>query len=116
MNLLFIRFLQKLINESTSEGKNKLASGYRKALESIKKYPLPLRDGRDAQNLAGVGNVIAAKLERLLKRYNPPRECLPKKSELFIFQSLFVSLIITEIHLFSLLFFQPTKKRKVKFS
>eukprot|EP01091_Cochliopodium_minus_P012721 TRINITY_DN3923_c0_g1_i1.p1 TRINITY_DN3923_c0_g1~~TRINITY_DN3923_c0_g1_i1.p1 ORF type:complete len:535 (-),score=159.48 TRINITY_DN3923_c0_g1_i1:20-1624(-) len=69
MNLLFIRYLQKLIIQAQNDGKNSAANNYKKALNSIKKYPLPLRSGLEAKNLVGVGDLIANKLESLLQSY-----------------------------------------------
>ena len=76
MNLLFIKFLQQMILQANNEGKNSAANTYRKALNSIKKYPLPLRSGLYAKNLMGIGDTVANKLESVFQKYkqNIPKE------------------------------------------
>lgn len=69
MNSLFVSFMLELCNEARRNNSRILLQSYTKALNSIKKYPLPLHSGKEALVLDGVGEYTAKKLDEMLESY-----------------------------------------------
>ncbi|XP_078727934.1 structure-specific endonuclease subunit MUS81 [Lampetra fluviatilis] len=68
-NALFVRWLTELRDEAASKGK-KSHFVYQKALSSLKKYPLPLQNGKEAKILQNFGDGICKMLDQKLAEYN----------------------------------------------
>ena len=63
---------QSLLHEAelhSSKDKIKLASSFRRAVESLCKYPLQVRDKHDAAQLIGVGDFLAMRCEAILAQH-----------------------------------------------
>ncbi|KAL6043731.1 Crossover junction endonuclease mus81 [Balamuthia mandrillaris] len=73
-NPLMEYLLEGLAAEAEQEGKDRLAQTYRRALVSVKKFPLPLKNGMETQQLEYVGPFVAKRLDELLKRVQKQQE------------------------------------------
>ncbi|KAF7706321.1 crossover junction endonuclease MUS81 [Silurus meridionalis] len=86
-NPLFLQWLTEMRDHAKEKGL-KTQYVYQKALNSLKKYPLPLKNGKEAKILQNFGDGICKLLdERLEKHYrengaNAPVHCLPQSVEL----------------------------------
>lgn len=81
VNPLFVDCLRELMRNCEYE---KLRVSYRKALDSILVYPLPLRNGNEAQILKGIGPGVAKRIDDYLRSHgiDPyPPELLQKQQE-----------------------------------
>jgi len=68
MNPLFLSWLEGWRDEAKDKGLNSQWT-YEKAMSSLKKYPLPLRSGKEAKILENIGDGIAKKLDKALEEY-----------------------------------------------
>ncbi|KAI5609902.1 crossover junction endonuclease MUS81 isoform X1 [Silurus asotus] len=86
-NPLFLQWLTEMRDHAKEKGL-KTQYVYQKALNSLKKYPLPLKNGKEAKILQNFGDGICKLLdERLEKHYrengsNAPVHCLPQSVDL----------------------------------
>uniref|UniRef100_A0A8C9RFI7 Crossover junction endonuclease MUS81 n=1 Tax=Scleropages formosus TaxID=113540 RepID=A0A8C9RFI7_SCLFO len=67
-NPLFVRWLSELRDQAAERGL-KTQYVYQKALRSLKKYPLPLKNGREAKILQNFGDGICKFLDDRLQKY-----------------------------------------------
>uniref|UniRef100_A0A8C4QGH8 Crossover junction endonuclease MUS81 n=1 Tax=Eptatretus burgeri TaxID=7764 RepID=A0A8C4QGH8_EPTBU len=67
-NNLFVLWLNEWANDAAAKGK-KSQYVYQKALTSLKKYPLPLKNGAEAKILQNFGDSICKMLDRKLAEY-----------------------------------------------
>jgi len=67
-NPLFLSWLEEWKKEAEEKGLNSKWT-YNKAMASIKKYPLPLRSGKEAKILENIGDGIARKLDERLNKH-----------------------------------------------
>ncbi|XP_061664083.1 crossover junction endonuclease MUS81 [Syngnathoides biaculeatus] len=67
-NPLFLKWLTELRDEAREKGL-KLEYTYQKAIRSLNKYPLPLRDAREAKILQNFGDGICKILDSKLRRH-----------------------------------------------
>ena len=67
-NPMFIIWLEEWRDEADKRGLNAKWT-YMKAISSIKKYPLPLRSGKECKILENIGDGIAKKLDDRLQQY-----------------------------------------------
>jgi hypothetical protein len=58
--------------DNASKGSDKMHYIYKKAYDSMLKFPLTLPTGRSAKTVQGVGDTIAARLEKRLNDYIVP--------------------------------------------
>ncbi|KAK2860433.1 hypothetical protein Q7C36_004599 [Tachysurus vachellii] len=85
-NPLFLEWLTEMRDHAKEKGL-KTQYVYQKAIISLKKYPLPLKNGKEAKILQNFGDGICKILdERLEKHYrengaNAPVHCLPHSAE-----------------------------------
>lgn len=76
LNNLFSRFIKEWSDEAKAahSHSNKFSSHigliYKKAYDSITKYPLPITSALDAIKVNGIGKTLVTKLEKRLKDYN----------------------------------------------
>ncbi|XP_075044739.1 structure-specific endonuclease subunit MUS81 [Mixophyes fleayi] len=81
-NPLFLKWLTEW-RDSTAEKGLKTQYVYQKAISSLKKYPLPLRNGKEAKILQNFGDGICKMLDERLEKYyaehgpNAPIHSLP---------------------------------------
>lgn len=68
-NILFETWLKQWKNKAKEKG-SKLEHSYSLALESLKKYPLPLKSGRDCKILYGFGDKLCSMLDKKLLDHN----------------------------------------------
>ncbi|KAM9834439.1 crossover junction endonuclease MUS81 [Syngnathus typhle] len=71
-NPLFLKWLTELRDEAKEKGQ-KIQYTYQKAINSLNKYPLPLRDAREAKILQNFGDGICKILDSKLQQHY--REC-----------------------------------------
>nr|XP_061810854.1 crossover junction endonuclease MUS81-like [Nerophis lumbriciformis] len=71
-NPLFLKWLTELRDEAREKGL-KIQYTYQKAIKSLNKYPLPLRDAREAKILQNFGDGICKLLDSKLQQHY--REC-----------------------------------------
>nr|XP_033809502.1 crossover junction endonuclease MUS81 isoform X2 [Geotrypetes seraphini] len=67
-NSLFLKWLTEWRDEAAEKGK-KTQFVYQKAISSLKRYPLPLQNGRDAKILQNFGDGICKMLDEKLEKY-----------------------------------------------
>uniref|UniRef100_T1JCS9 Crossover junction endonuclease MUS81 n=1 Tax=Strigamia maritima TaxID=126957 RepID=T1JCS9_STRMM len=67
-NPLFEKWVQEWYDEAATKGW-KSQYNYKKALQTLKKYPLPLNSGKEAQVLENFGVKICQMLDDKLKEY-----------------------------------------------
>jgi crossover junction endonuclease MUS81 len=67
-NPLFEKWLEEWKNEASSKGSD-MQYCFGKALSSLRKYPLPLKSGRDCGILDSFGNRLCVMLDRKLNEY-----------------------------------------------
>jgi crossover junction endonuclease MUS81 len=67
-NPLFEKWLEEWKNEAVSKGSD-LQYCFGRALSSLRKYPLPLKSGRDCGVLDYFGNRLCVMLDRKLAEY-----------------------------------------------
>ncbi|XP_065661892.1 crossover junction endonuclease MUS81 isoform X2 [Hydra vulgaris] len=67
-NPMFLLWLEEWQKDAEEKGLNSKWT-YSKAISSIKKYPLPLRSGKEAKILENIGDGIAKKLDQRLAEY-----------------------------------------------
>jgi hypothetical protein len=67
-NPLFVKWVEEWRDEAREEG-SKVQYAYTKALNSLKKYPLPLVSGQEAKILDHIGEKLAKKLDKKLMQY-----------------------------------------------
>jgi len=77
-NPLFERWLEEWKNEAASKGSD-MQYCFGKALSSLRKYPLPVKSGRDCGVLDYFGNRLCIMLDRKLAEYRKthPEGSLP---------------------------------------
>ncbi|KAM7436322.1 Crossover junction endonuclease mus81 [Porites harrisoni] len=68
-NPLFLKWLEDWRDEA-KEKNSKLQYTYGKAASAVRKYPLPLRCGKDAMILDNIGEMIARRLDEAMAKYN----------------------------------------------
>ncbi|XP_061921538.1 crossover junction endonuclease MUS81 [Entelurus aequoreus] len=68
-NPLFLKWLTELRDEAREKGL-KIQYTYQKAINSLNKYPLPLRDAKEAKILQNFGDVICKILDSKLQQYH----------------------------------------------
>jgi ERCC4-type nuclease len=68
-NKLFISYLSKLREKSLNRKDGRAVVLYDKALESLRRYPLPLRSVKEALKLKNIGQRVAADLEACMAKY-----------------------------------------------
>ncbi|XP_070806771.1 LOW QUALITY PROTEIN: crossover junction endonuclease MUS81 [Pituophis catenifer annectens] len=68
-NPLFTRWLEEWRDQAAENGRLKSQRAYERALSSLRKYPLPLRSGREARILMYFGEKICHQLDEQLERY-----------------------------------------------
>ncbi len=76
-NALFISYLSKLREKSLNRKDGRSVVLYDKALDSLRRYPLPLRSVKEARKLKHVGPRVEADLEACMAKYGgapPPSE------------------------------------------
>ncbi|XP_015246901.1 PREDICTED: crossover junction endonuclease MUS81 [Cyprinodon variegatus] len=82
-NPLFLQWLTELRDEAKEKGL-KIQYTYQKAINSLNKYPLPLKNAKEAKILQNFGDGICKILDEKLQRYyrengpNASIHCLPK--------------------------------------
>ena len=67
-NPLFLKWLEEWKADAEKKGVNAKFT-YAKAITSIKKYPLPLRSGKEAKILENIGDGIANRLDKALAEF-----------------------------------------------
>ncbi|XP_038620419.1 crossover junction endonuclease MUS81 isoform X2 [Tachyglossus aculeatus] len=72
-NPLFVRWLTEWRDEAASRGR-RTQFVYHKALRSLRKYPLPLRSGKEAKILQHFGDGICRQLDARLQRHRATGE------------------------------------------
>nr|XP_028565565.1 crossover junction endonuclease MUS81 isoform X2 [Podarcis muralis] len=68
-NPLFTRWLQEWRDQAAERGRLRSQRAYERALSSLRKYPLPLRSGREARILQYFGDHICRQLDERLERH-----------------------------------------------
>ncbi|XP_070622439.1 crossover junction endonuclease MUS81 isoform X2 [Erythrolamprus reginae] len=68
-NPLFTRWLEEWRDQAGENGRLKSQRAYERALSSLRKYPLPLRSGREARILMYFGEKICRQLDEQLERH-----------------------------------------------
>lgn len=68
-NPLYRTWLTEWVNQAEREGRETLATSFRNALSSLKKYPLPLKTPRECMILDGFGPKICDMLEKKQTKY-----------------------------------------------
>ncbi|XP_028565564.2 structure-specific endonuclease subunit MUS81 isoform X1 [Podarcis muralis] len=68
-NPLFTRWLQEWRDQAAERGRLRSQRAYERALSSLRKYPLPLRSGREARILQYFGEHICRQLDEQLERH-----------------------------------------------
>eukprot|EP00795_Rhopilema_esculentum_P003108 gene3109-1403_t len=68
VNPLFLSWLEGWRDDAKEKGLNAQWT-YEKAISSLKKYPLPLKDGKEAKILENIGDGIAKKLDKALDEF-----------------------------------------------
>ncbi|XP_042294869.1 crossover junction endonuclease MUS81 isoform X2 [Sceloporus undulatus] len=68
-NPLFMQWLQEWRDEAAERGRPRSQKAYERALSSLRKYPLPLRSGREARILQYFGEQICRQLDERLERH-----------------------------------------------
>lgn len=66
-NLFFYERLVELRHEAASKGRLRQERSYSRALQSLRRYPLPLNSTHDAAGLQGVGRIVSSFLEEGLQ-------------------------------------------------
>ncbi|XP_034159889.2 crossover junction endonuclease MUS81 [Pangasianodon hypophthalmus] len=85
-NPLFLQWLTEMRDHAKEKGL-KTQYVYQKAINSLKKYPLPLKNGKEAKILQNFGDGICKILDERLERHyrengaNAPVHCLPRSAE-----------------------------------
>ncbi|KAF4089201.1 hypothetical protein AMELA_G00063590 [Ameiurus melas] len=85
-NPLFLQWLTEMRDHAKEKGL-KTQYVYQKAINSLKKYPLPLRNGREAKILQNFGDGICKILDQRLEKHyrengaNAPVHCFPDSTE-----------------------------------
>ncbi|CAI8001841.1 Crossover junction endonuclease MUS81 [Geodia barretti] len=72
-NPLFVKWVEEWRDQAREEG-SKVQYAYTKALNSLKKYPLPLTSGEEAKILDHIGEKLAKKLDKRLAQYRAEEE------------------------------------------
>eukprot|EP00300_Choanocystis_sp_HF-7_P015148 c18952_g1_i1.p1 GENE.c18952_g1_i1~~c18952_g1_i1.p1 ORF type:complete len:303 (+),score=68.46 c18952_g1_i1:30-938(+) len=65
-NETIINILKQLANNEKNSGNRYKANAYRKAVQTIQAHPGPIRSGKDAKELPGIGDKIAKKIDEIL--------------------------------------------------
>ncbi|XP_032090352.1 LOW QUALITY PROTEIN: crossover junction endonuclease MUS81 [Thamnophis elegans] len=73
-NPLFTRWLEEWRNQAAENGRLKSQRAYERALSSLRKYPLPLRSGREARILMYFGEKICRQLDEQLERHRSTQD------------------------------------------
>uniref|UniRef100_A0A8C5SFB1 Crossover junction endonuclease MUS81 n=1 Tax=Laticauda laticaudata TaxID=8630 RepID=A0A8C5SFB1_LATLA len=73
-NPLFTRWLEEWRDQAEENGRLKSHRAYERALSSLRKYPLPLRSGREARILMYFGEKICRQLDEQLERYRSTQD------------------------------------------
>jgi len=84
-NQLFVDYLAQLEQSAIANERVVLASAYRKAIESLRLFPVPLASGAEAMMLQGVGPHVAQKLDQLvasIQKKNHKSAALKRKQPL----------------------------------
>ncbi|XP_044304739.1 crossover junction endonuclease MUS81 isoform X2 [Varanus komodoensis] len=68
-NPLFTRWLQEWRDQAAERGRVRTQRAYERALSSLRKYPLPLRSGREARILQYFGERICRQLDEQLEKH-----------------------------------------------
>uniref|UniRef100_A0A8D0GS17 Crossover junction endonuclease MUS81 n=1 Tax=Sphenodon punctatus TaxID=8508 RepID=A0A8D0GS17_SPHPU len=68
-NPLFTRWLELWRDAAAEQGRSRARDAYQRALNSLRKYPLPLQSGREAQILQYFGDRICRQLDEELDRH-----------------------------------------------
>jgi ERCC4-type nuclease len=79
-NPLFVKWVEEWRDQAREEG-SKVQYAYTKALNSLKKYPLPLTSGEEAKILDHIGEKLAKKLDKRLAQYRAEEEGSVKRSK-----------------------------------
>uniref|UniRef100_A0A8C6Y984 Crossover junction endonuclease MUS81 n=1 Tax=Naja naja TaxID=35670 RepID=A0A8C6Y984_NAJNA len=73
-NPLFTRWLEEWRDQAEENGRLKSQRAYERALSSLRKYPLPLRSGREARILMYFGEKICRQLDEQLERHRSTQD------------------------------------------
>ncbi|XP_026543353.1 crossover junction endonuclease MUS81 [Notechis scutatus] len=73
-NPLFTRWLEEWRDQAEENGRLKSQRAYERALSSLRKYPLPLRSGREARILMYFGEKICRQLDEQLERHRSSQD------------------------------------------
>uniref|UniRef100_A0A2D4FIK9 Crossover junction endonuclease MUS81 n=1 Tax=Micrurus corallinus TaxID=54390 RepID=A0A2D4FIK9_MICCO len=73
-NPLFTRWLEEWRDQAEENGRLKSQRAYERALSSLRKYPLPLRSGREARILMYFGEKICHQLDEQLERHRSTQD------------------------------------------
>ncbi|XP_025024692.1 crossover junction endonuclease MUS81 isoform X1 [Python bivittatus] len=73
-NPLFTRWLQEWRDQAAERGRPKSQRAYERALSSLRKYPLPLRSGREARILLYFGEKICRQLDEQLEKHRSTQD------------------------------------------
>ncbi|XP_072840297.2 structure-specific endonuclease subunit MUS81 isoform X1 [Pogona vitticeps] len=68
-NPLFVQWLREWRDQAADQGRLRSQRAYERALSSLRKYPLPLRSGREARVLQYFGEKICHQLDERLERH-----------------------------------------------
>uniref|UniRef100_A0ABM5F4G8 Crossover junction endonuclease MUS81 n=1 Tax=Pogona vitticeps TaxID=103695 RepID=A0ABM5F4G8_9SAUR len=68
-NPLFVQWLREWRDQAAEQGRLRSQRAYERALSSLRKYPLPLRSGREARVLQYFGEKICRQLDERLERH-----------------------------------------------
>ncbi|KAJ7307117.1 hypothetical protein JRQ81_009098 [Phrynocephalus forsythii] len=68
-NPLFVQWLREWRHQAAQDGRLRSQRAYERALSSLRKYPLPLRSGREARVLQYFGERICQQLDERLERH-----------------------------------------------
>ncbi|KAF5289464.1 hypothetical protein FQR65_LT11837 [Abscondita terminalis] len=78
-NPLFEKWITEW-RDKAIESDSKMVYCFEKALQSLKKYPLPLESGRDCGILKGFGEKLCKMLDKKLGEHKQNSNCLPEQS------------------------------------
>uniref|UniRef100_A0A8D2LHG9 Crossover junction endonuclease MUS81 n=1 Tax=Varanus komodoensis TaxID=61221 RepID=A0A8D2LHG9_VARKO len=81
-NPLFTRWLQEWRDQAAERGRVRTQRAYERALSSLRKYPLPLRSGREARILQYFGERICRQLDEQLEKHRGAQDAAGGTGEL----------------------------------
>ena len=102
-NPLFVQWLEEWRDEAR-EGGSKSQYTYTKALNSLKKYPLPLYGGKEAKILDHIGEKLAKMLDKKLTQHQafegepPSAESVERKMNSMLLQLIRRGLLLESLY------------------